>query len=279
MTVTEKILITLRYLATGGIQLNDGDIHYVSQPSVSRAVGQVIDALANPQLSRQYLKFPLTPQTLHDTKSDFYGIAGFPNVIGVIDGTHVQIKAPSHDEPAYVNRMGYHSINTQIVFDGRDNIIDIVARWPGATHDSRMLRESGLHALFLGGHVPGDHSYLLGDSGYPCKRWLLTPYVNPQPGAQTRYNSAHKTTRSRVERGIGQLKRRWGILNGEIRLKPEKACKVIIACAVLHNICKRRNIPLLDILPNAAGQVMNQGVYAGPQEGLRYREFVAQSFF
>ncbi|WAQ96676.1 HARB1-like protein [Mya arenaria] len=182
MTVTEKILITLRYLATGGIQLNDGDIHIVSQPSVSRAVGQ-----------------------------------------------------------------------------------------PGATHDSRMLRESGLHALFLGGHVPGDHSYLLGDSGYPCKRWLLTPYVNPQPGAQTRYN--------RVERGIGQLKRRWGILNGEIRLKPEKACKVIIACAVLHNICKRRNIPLLDILPNPAGQGMNQSVYAGPQEGLRYREFVAQSFF
>ncbi|XP_052788810.1 putative nuclease HARBI1 [Mya arenaria] len=203
----------------------------------------------------------------------------FPNVIGVIDGTHVQIKAPLQDEPAYVNRMGYHSINTQIVFDGRDNTIDIVARWPGATHDSRMLRESGLHALFLGGHVPGDHSYLLGDSGYPCKNWLLTPYVNPQPGAQTRYNSAHKTTRSRVERGIGQLKRRWGILNGEIGLKPEKACKVIIACAVLHNICKRRNIPLFDILPNAAGQGMNQGVYAGPQEGLRYRECVAQSFF
>ncbi|WAR31749.1 HARB1-like protein [Mya arenaria] len=184
MTVTEKILITLRYLATGGIQLNDGDIHYVSQPSVSRA-------------------------TLHDTKSDFYGIAGFPNVIGVIDGTHVQIKAPLQDEPAYVNRMGYHSINTQF-------------------------------KLFY---------------------------------------SAHKTTRSRVERGIGQLKRRWGILNGEIGLKPEKACKVIIACAVLHNICKRRNIPLFDILPNAAGQGMNQGVYAGPQEGLRYRECVAQSFF
>ncbi|XP_052806504.1 putative nuclease HARBI1 [Mya arenaria] len=163
--------------------------------------------------------------------------------------------------------MGYHSINTQIVFDGRDNIIDIVERWPGATHGSRMLRESGLDALFLGGHVPGDHSYLLGDSGYPCKRWLLTPYVNPQSGAQTRYNSALKTTRSRVERGIGQLKRRWGILNGEIQLKPENACKVIIACAVLHNICKRRNIPLLDILPNAAGQGMNQGVYAGPKKG------------
>ncbi|XP_052256779.1 uncharacterized protein LOC127861985 isoform X2 [Dreissena polymorpha] len=40
----------------------------------------------------------------------------FPNVIGVIDGTHVQIQAPSIDEPMYVNRMGYHSINTQVMF-------------------------------------------------------------------------------------------------------------------------------------------------------------------
>jgi hypothetical protein len=30
-----------------------------------------------------------------------------------------------------------------------------------------------------------------------------------------------------VERGIGQLKRRWGILHGELRVNPEKACKYV----------------------------------------------------
>ncbi|WAR26629.1 hypothetical protein MAR_012333, partial [Mya arenaria] len=44
MNGTEKILIPLRYLATAGIQLNDGYIHHVSQPSVSRAVGQSLIA-------------------------------------------------------------------------------------------------------------------------------------------------------------------------------------------------------------------------------------------
>lgn len=51
-----------------------------------------------------------------------------------------------------------------------------------------------------------------------------------------------------VERGIGQLKRRFHVLHGEVRLRPEKVSKVIIACAILHNICKVRQIaePLED---------------------------------
>ena len=47
-----------------------------------------------------------------------------------------------------------------------------------------------------------------------------------------------------VERGIGQMKRRFHVLHGEIRLTPAKTCRVIMACAVLHNICKARNIQM-----------------------------------
>lgn len=39
-----------------------------------------------------------------------------PNVIGLIDGTHVAITAVKNDiEMAFVNRKGFHSINVQIV--------------------------------------------------------------------------------------------------------------------------------------------------------------------
>ena len=33
------------------------------------------------------------------------------------------------------------------------------------------------------------------------------------------------------------------MLHGEVRLAPDKVCKVIVACAILHNICKARRIP------------------------------------
>lgn len=36
------------------------------------------------------------------------------------------------------------------------------------------------------------------------------------------------------------------MLHSEVRLTPLKTCKVILACALLHNICKFRNIDLPD---------------------------------
>ena len=111
----KKNLISLRYFATSTIQLNDGDVHEVSQPTVSRVITQVTDALTEPEIVRQFINLPTAAGEIRQIKEDFYNIARFPNVIGVIDGTHVHIQAPHVDEPAYVNRMGYHSINTQVM--------------------------------------------------------------------------------------------------------------------------------------------------------------------
>ena len=80
--------------------------------------------------------------------------AGMPGVVGAIDGTHIQIIAPSIDEDVFVNRKKVHSINTQNVFDATINILDVVAKWPGSTHDPRILMESGLRQLLERHHVP-----------------------------------------------------------------------------------------------------------------------------
>ncbi|XP_067684846.1 putative nuclease HARBI1 [Haliotis asinina] len=169
------------------------------------------------------------------------------------------------------------------LFDPFDRIIDIVARWPRSTHDSRILSQSGLFRLMESNNLPAG-CHLLGDSGYPSKRWLLTPFLRPEPGSQARYNRAHKITRSCVERGIGQLKRRFGVLHGEIRQSPERTCKIIMAGAVLHNICKERNIPI----PPADGipQQQQRNAAAAPAVlppqglmGVRYREQFARTHF
>ncbi|XP_046370447.2 putative nuclease HARBI1 isoform X1 [Haliotis rufescens] len=248
ITPEMKIAVMLRYLATGKMQLCNADDLGLSQPSISRIVSETIDALSTPAIVRQFVKLPVQRTDIQRNQAAFMAIAGFPGVFGVIDGTHVRIIAPSVDEPEYVCRKHFHSINVQIVFDAHYNILDIVAKWPGSTHDARILNESGVRTAFEQHFVP-QGCHLLGDSGYPSRRWLLTPYLRPQPGPQTRYNRAHKRTRCVVERGIGQLKRRFHVLHSEVRLNPVKVCKVVIVCAILHNICKQRNI----LLPGGAG--------------------------
>jgi hypothetical protein len=56
--------------------------------------------------------------------------------------------------------------------------INVVARWHGSVHDTRVLRNSPLFTAFEGNQPPLD-GILLGDSGYMIRTWLMTPIMNP----------------------------------------------------------------------------------------------------
>ncbi|KAG0714443.1 putative nuclease HARBI1 [Chionoecetes opilio] len=124
---------------------------------------------------------------IEQNKADFFNISRFPHVIGAVDGTYVRIVAPKENEEVFVNRKGYHSINVQVVFDAKCKLLDILAKWPVSVHDSRILNDSGVTSLFERGYTPAG-CHLLGDRGYGGKTWLLTPYLQPRSGHQSRYN-------------------------------------------------------------------------------------------
>jgi hypothetical protein len=104
---------------------------------------------------------------------DFYNIAGFPNVIGSIDGTHVAIKTPSFEEHVFVKRKNVHSINVMDVCNANLKFLNLIAKWPGSTHDSFVWSNSTLCELLE------NKGWLLGDSGYPLRPHLLTPVLIP----------------------------------------------------------------------------------------------------
>lgn len=82
------------------------------------------------------------------------------------------------------------------------------------------------------------------------RQWLFTPLANPQTAQELRYTNMHTRTRVVVERTIGHLKGRWRCLDksgGVLLYRPEKVCRVVLACGVLHNIAQRHGVPLGDI--------------------------------
>ena len=76
-------------------------------------------------------------------------------------------------------------MNVQAVCSHDLKFTNIVARWPGSVHDSRIFRNSRLWAKFENHDFNG---ILVGDSGYALKPYLLTPILNPQTPPERRYN-------------------------------------------------------------------------------------------
>ncbi|XP_053294132.1 putative nuclease HARBI1 isoform X2 [Pleuronectes platessa] len=270
LSVPEQILcIALRFFANGSFLYNVGDAEHVSKATVCRAVRNV--TLALKRLLCTFVVFPSHRPT-RLLKEEFHRIAGFPGVIGCIDGTHIPIIAPSINEGDYVNRKSVHSINVQIICDGAHMINNVEAKWPGSVHDSRMFRESTLSARFAGEF----DGYLLGDRGYPCQRYLLTPYPDPEPGPQRHYNLAHCRTRARVEMTIGILKARFQCLR-RLRVTPERACDIIVACVVLHNIATIRGEQCPTLSPCDPG--INHTPPADTRDGRAVRDMICVKHF
>ena len=157
--VETQVLAALSFFGTGSYQWVVGRTCGLSQSSVSLAIDGVARSLM--KVAPTYIKFPLDQPTLREIKLGFHSIAGFRNVVGAIDCSHIAVKTPSVHEEVFVNRKGIHTINIQAVCDPDMKILNLVAKWPGSTHDSFIWRSSGLHMIFERNAING---WLLGES-------------------------------------------------------------------------------------------------------------------
>ena len=80
-------------------------------------------------------------------------------MLGAIDGSLVPIIAPSENEPVYVSRKGYHAINVQGIMNAELVFTNVVARWPGSTHDSFILLNSAVYTNFETANMQMDGSW------------------------------------------------------------------------------------------------------------------------
>jgi hypothetical protein len=100
-------------------------------------------------------------------------------------------------------------------------------------HDSTIFDNCRLRAWFDAKKIEG---VLVGDGGYACRSYMLTPLNNPSTPAEKAYNDAQILARNCIERANGLLKRRFPALKYGMRLSLENTLPVIVAAVVLHNI-------------------------------------------
>ncbi|XP_041928650.1 putative nuclease HARBI1 [Alosa alosa] len=271
LTVVQTLCIGLRFFATGTYLYAVGDAENISKASVSRAIRKVYLALK--RYVNVFIRFPGHAK-VDVIKEGFLSIAGIPDVLGVVDCTQIPIKSPpGPHEGDYINTRAFYSINVQMICDSTCVITNIEAKWPGAVLDDRIFKESSLCDKFDQGQYDG---ILLGDTGYTCRTFFMTPYSDPSPGPQARFNAALAQTRSKIETTIGQLRGRFQCLKG-LRVVPDRACDITVACAVLHNIAtiRKESAPPVCLQPNDDVETL----YLDEPEGLAMRDKIAAQNF
>ena len=94
---------------------------------------------------------------------------------------------------------------------------------------------------------------------------------------QERFNISLCRTRVVIEQAFGVLKRRFPCLHYGLRVKPDRAAKITVACVILHNIGLERQ----DMFSRTCEDDTDQPhvVYEGDGPGNSYRDHIAESFF
>lgn len=111
LSVEEIVLIALKTLASGSFQNSSKDSINVAHPTVSKVLNEFCEALL--MHTKDYIFWP-SNEELKINMQKFYEVAGFPRVVGAIDGTHIPIISPAENEHLYVNRKNFHSVNVQV---------------------------------------------------------------------------------------------------------------------------------------------------------------------
>ena len=142
----------------------------------------------------------------------------FSGVIGSVDGWLVKIRAPGLAEcenpGKYFCRKGFSAINVQVIVDKSKRVLWRYIGEKGSAHDSPTFHESTL-GVFMETHAAqflAHGIYLVGDSAYALRAYLLTPYDNAKPDtSEDAFNFYLSSNRIYVECAFGEIDRRWGI--------------------------------------------------------------------
>lgn len=276
ISIQKQLLITLWYVGGTDPQRKIADRFGVSESTAVVCRDKIISALIG--MRQNIIRWP-NAQELQTEEQLFQRRNGFPGIVGAIDGTHIQIKAPRDHPQSYVNRKHYHSLQLQCVCRHNRLFSHVFTGYPGSVHDSRVLQLSDLWESCP--DKCGRNYHILGDGGYPLRKWLLTPYrdnghLTPE---QKKYNTYHSSNRVVIERAFALLKGRFRRLHYLDTASISTAVDIIVACCVLHNFCiLEYDVLEENIEQDLEGDVENANVHNDQnRDGIDKRNVIARN--
>ena len=134
--VEKRVAMAIWRLSTGNSTVSK--VFGVAKSTVVKIVHDLRTELC--RISSQFIKFPKNSIETACEIQKFKVLTAcvIPQVVGVIDGTHIEILSPDcASKVDYYSRKQKYTINTQAVIGGNLMFLDVAA---GSLHNARVLR-------------------------------------------------------------------------------------------------------------------------------------------
>jgi len=243
----ERLALTLRFLASGDNQKSLSYAFRIATTTVSRIISETCIAIKE-ALADKFVKPPRCEEDWLQIAREFERIWNLVNVIGALDGKHIQIESPANSGSLYHNYKGFFSMVLLAICDANYCFTLLDIGQFGSNNDSGVLANSAMGKKFKekkmrlpkARNVPGCPYeplpyYLVGDEIFPLKTWLMKPFPGKLTEEQSIYNYRQSRARRVIENTFGILRARWRLFSRPIRATVENVERYVWAAVCLHN--------------------------------------------
>ena len=124
LSVELQVAATLYYLADEAHYRKIANAFGIGLSTVSKVIRNTSYVIAR-VLGPKYIRTPSTEDEVMRSVRNFFSNFGFPQCLGGIDCTHVDIKQPEQNSTDYINRKSRYSLNVQACCDYRYCFMDL----------------------------------------------------------------------------------------------------------------------------------------------------------
>ncbi|KAK1900112.1 Protein ALP1-like [Dissostichus eleginoides] len=233
ISVGERLMVTLRFLATGESFRSLSDQFRVGVSTIRQFVPETCTAI---------YECPDTVEEWQQVADGFQAQWDFPNCLGALDGKHINSRPPFSMALMALVDSNYKFLNVDVGCNGR--ISDGGVFGGCSLQDALENRTSNIPAPAPPAASDQAVCYsIVADEAFPLKEYLMTPYPNQRLAVEQRiFNYRLSRARRVVENAFGILANRFRVFLTTINIQDTaKVEDIVLACCALHNFLLTEN--------------------------------------
>ena len=246
ISAREKLLLTLRHLASGDSFASLSYLFRISRASIRLAVKEVCNAILR-TFGAAYLHVPNSTGKWKRIATEFGEKWQLENCLGVIDSKHIRVDKPRNSGSVFFNRKNFCSFHLLAIVDASYKFQCVEVGREGSQCDAAVWKQSAFKAAMDRNRLRLPRSkrnglpfVFIGDGGFPISERLMIPFRRNQLHYQSYkrriFNYRLCRARRLVENVFGIMTHRFRLFRLPMNVDVEFAKLMTTTACVLHNM-------------------------------------------